>query len=1503
MKPKKKPTIFNRYVFIGGLLCYLLLGSFYFIGTTHGQSSDSPMEVARPVENELGQIGYHDHASHNHGNGLLEDKLQQSIEAQTGFKMDGHERSEGPTLGVNLAEHTETLYDAQACPANAPIKTYDVVAIEVTMVLNRWGDRDPEAYIFALRDQIPAIRAQEAAGEDQYFGLSLGIGSDPIQPLTIRANVGDCVRISFTNELPEPASFHVHGADLILPQTGEPALSSNPDSIALPDQTIEYEWYIEPDYYTENTHYLHSHGPKARLQVSHGLFGALVVEAEGSEYFDQRTGESLCTPDNEGVQVCYNSWDAIISPGDGSSDFREFAIFYHEIGNAKFLTSDKDGNKNPFLDPYTGTYGPNTRALNYRSESFWRRLGDVEELFGYGDESQAYGSYSFGDPSTPIPQSYLGDPVKFRLIHGGSETFHVPHLHGGGIQWQRQPDIGKDGAPDYTPIDAGLKKHFHSSMPSSGNDSQTIGPSETYELEISCGSGGCQQTVGDFLFHCHVASHYITGMWHFWRVYNTIQDAPNKTDDMSVLVELPDRKGLMKPAVTSSDLVGQEIDFGGRTFEVTESNLAKVVEVQLPPAGVPKTELDASVMDWSQEDTLYLNEPETTLSWPNFTSPAPGERLPFKFDPTTGKLAYPTLRPHLGRRPPFAPNHGPAPYLEPVGNDRAEPAAPGANGANSLCPENAPQRLYKLHAIQTEIPVTDEITDPDGMLFVVKENEELARSDPEFKVPLAIRANQGDCVDIIFVNELEETGEAAELSKTNIHIHFVQFDVQASDGVITGASFEQSPRPFIDDGMSFSIEKDVPAGASSLLLNDASSFHVGSTVAVGLDQETELFETAVIRAIEGNTLTFEQPLKNPHKANERVSVEFVRYRWYVARQNGAIYFHDHVDALVRWGHGLFGALIAEPQDATYHHPNTGEEIVSGPIADIHTERTVLPDLEGSFREYVLFFNDHNKYTGSLINLRAEPLQADTDRGQGPTHLALSSALYGDPATPVLRSYLGDPIMLRLLTSATEEIHPFHITGHHFRWERFQANSPPLTVFGIGISERFNAFIEAAGGAARKAGDYLYYNGAERHFLEGSWGILRVHDTLQPDLKPLPGREPATGPGFPQLTFDGETPPQATTAGNPCPANALQKQFEVSAIEYPSLMVNAAAGLSFPIGRMYVLDSEVEAILNHQERPEPLVIRANAGDCITIQLTNQMDQPASLHLDSPAFDPQGSLGITLGYNPDQAVQPGQSISYRFYAEQELGTVLIRDFGNLFRNGREGLYGALIVEPEGATYLDPYTGEPLLNGVEAMIRTPDSPDFREFVTVFQDNDPDIGLFVMPYDEEVNRLVAVNYRAEPLSLRLAEFNVLRDRDQLDPNQMTLAKAMFDPRSFPALETNAFATFSGDPVRFRVVSGYSEQPQMFFVESHEWQLTPQLTGSDVVSSRYLPPTAVLNVELMSTGGPQQRPGDYQWGNHRLPFEKAGQWGLMSVLDPSSDTLLKPLPDRDQVPLAERSD
>ncbi len=219
-------------------------------------------------------------------------------------------------------------------------------------------------------------------------------------------------------------------------------------------------------------------------------------------------------------------------------------------------------------------------------------------------------------------------------------------------------------------------------------------------------------------------------MWGFWRVYNTLQAPGSQTDVMKPLVELPDRKGKIKLAVSSDKLVGTTVDwYGGKKWEITKdktdwkANPVKVsikdwVEYMLPPQGLPgKTEdqvkqaqaNDATVVNWKWEGALALNEPETPHKWADYESPTPLKRPAITFDPQTGKLAFPWLRPHLGKRPPFAPNHGGAPWLEPFhvredGTKSTEQARPGEQGPWSLCPENSPRKFYTTHSIT--LPIT-----------------------------------------------------------------------------------------------------------------------------------------------------------------------------------------------------------------------------------------------------------------------------------------------------------------------------------------------------------------------------------------------------------------------------------------------------------------------------------------------------------------------------------------------------------------------------------------------------------------------------------------------------------------------------------------------------------------------------------------------------------------------------------------------------------------------------
>ena len=650
----------------------------------------------------------------------------------------------------------------------------------------------------------------------------------------------------------------------------------------------------------------------------------------------------------------------------------------------------------------------------------------------------------------------------------------------------------------------------------------------------------------------------------------------------------------------------------------------------------------------------------------------------------------------------------------------------------------------------------------------------------------------------MLVNEIEglrsRSRPLPNVDKANLHIHFLQFDVQGSDGVPTGGAFEQAARPFAKFDQATPLLGPAASGADRVAIGNAGMFHPGATVAIGIDQSLEVFETARILAIQGNELVFATALQSDHRAGELVTAEFVRYRYFVARQNGAVYFHDHVDALRRWGRGLFGALVAEPTGATYHDPQTGDEIVSGPVADIHTEREVVPGLIGAFREFVLFFGDRTPEVRTSLNMRAEPVAASTRRGRSGAQ-TFSSSEHGDPITPVFEAYAGDPIMMRVLTGATEEIHPLIVTGHQFRAERFRADSHLVNSVNVGISERFNAYIESAGGPMERPGDYLFFDGIERHLIEGVWGLLRVHGARTDALLPLPGHEPPAE--IPADIPAGDR----QAAGDPCPADAPLREYSVRALRLP-ITINTGGrqsdstdrreGPQFINGLRYVLDSDRADPESAAASGRPLVLRANAGDCLQILFINPTFNALGFTIEGANFDPANSYGGEIGFGPNSTTPAGSSRTHRFYLPSELGALRIRDFGNPFVNIERQLYGTLIVEPEGASYHDPLTNAPIEGGVAAVIRLPDGTFFREFVTMLVDQDIRIGRFVMPYQEEVRGDVPVNYRFEPLSRRYDRLG-----DPGDPDQaMLFAEARHGPP-----ETELFVAEAGDQIRFRVV------------------------------------------------------------------------------------------------------
>ncbi len=1484
-----------------------------------------------------------------------------------------------------------------------PTRTYNVLAIDLDITVNRFGDHDPFGYMFVQAEKLGAVRAQEAAlkaaarsTDPNAAKVSNGLGQDPIQPLILRARLGECVQINLTNQLTtaprggpgftalpvftQPGgvpSVSIDVAGLSFDAAGGAggqSVGNNPTNVMVPPgATYTYRYFLDP-LMGEGLRVFRSGGDSNQLTL-HGLFGAIIAEPAGSTWLDPDTGADR-TNDRT-----FNSFSAIIRPGSGTS-FREFAILYHEIGDEMFnlrrpqretgtaqsCVPSSDGldlgDPHAMLDEAlavdcgygTHSYRPGTRAMNYRSEAFYRRL-ELQTLRGLqtdatldAAESLTYGSYANGDPATPMPRSYLGEPTKFRVAHAGAETLHVHHLHGGGDRWPMNPNAVANN------FASGLQKFPPNNASSVMLDSQTIAPSEGYDMRIECGAGGCQQAAGDFLFHCHIAHHYIAGMWSFWRVFDTRQ---------ANLAVIPGRTAA-PTAVNSAGLVGRTIE--GRTVIAsgtptsTQVLLSDVVEPKLPPPGARLNQNDATVWDWLRTGNVYMGERETTAVWPNYRSPTPDQRPEILFNPNNGRPAFPMLRPHLGMRPPFSGGgHTGTAWL----GDTTSSTRP-----DGLCPSGAPVRTYNITGISVPIKQTLRETAPDGTVFVLNEDKDRviadARSGTKAPDPLAIRSNVGDCVAITLTNEHDPLIQP----KVNMHTHFVQFDPQSSDGVITGLSFEQSVYPNSLENRTVAAAS--AAGATTVNVTNVTNLRVGISIAVGSGKAS--IENRKITAINGTTLTFDQALSSAHAVGEPVSVEFVRYRWYSDVDSGTVFWHDHVNGIESWARGLFGAHIIEPRGSTYHDPVTGAQVRSGTIVDIRTSNLVGGGVRSSFREYMIFLSNGRRGRAevtlpnadrralgrtdrnfgqeceeSAINLRAAPIGERTPPGTGtqqrqefngaqacrnttsrvndPTAAntvaatvttvdpyVFSSVKYGDPTTPLFRAYAGDPVVIRTI-GVSDRVEALRFQGHRFARERFNSSGELVDAATTGISERFDYVLDGgAGGPSRMAGDYLYYSTRNFAFESGGWGIFRVHDRRVSNLQPLPDRTaPPTGAGFPILTpatgntqtTPGPNPPapsnsNVSNAASACSSTAPVRGYDVS-IFNQSLPHAPTADAN---GIMYSLTSDMAAIRAGTKRAEPLVLRANQGDCLQVTLRNQIaagtqfgGTRAGFDLGKLLYNPQNGAGTAVGLNPDTTVAAGQTITLRFAADKLLGTSIFQNLGST-ASMRHGAHGMVVVEPTGSTWFHSVDGGALgatRTSSEAIIRA-SSGNFREFTVNMGTGDQQFSRSIFQYQDVVagaglntrfpifNQPVGaqpvfshVNYSTAPITTRIG-----LTTNNPDPN----FEQAFSSRVFGDPATPVFRAFAGDPVVFRLGIGASDSFHVVGVGGHVFPQEPHMWDgagdrrSQLLMSRSFTAGETGELEMVGgAGGTTRATGDYLFGDLRQSFAEAGMWGIFRVL------------------------
>ncbi len=251
---------------------------------------------------------------------------------------------------------------------------------------------------------------------------------------------------------------------------------------------------------------------------------------------------------------------------------------------------------------------------------------------------------------------------------------------------------------------------------------------------------------------------------------------------------------------------------------------------------------------------------------------------------------------------------------------------------------------------------------------------------------------------------------------------------------------------------------------------------------------------------------------------------------------------------------------------------------------------------------------------------------------------------GDPATPILAAYEGDPVQIRLIQGAQEAQHVFAMNGG-VRWLK-QPNVPNsgyVAAQPLGISEHFEFDIQLS--AQRKEGervDRMYYGSSMDQLWDGMWGVMRSFDA---SATPATDMTNTYGLRFNPLTPNSSTSSVVASAEEPFAPLALPSicantkegavahtvTMAVSAVTvrqlYESCQTGDPAVSAKQLGLVfnqriqmhdpdavvylptplpdYGLNALQQRACQSAQALQPFVFRAAAGDCIQVQLTNHV----------------------------------------------------------------------------------------------------------------------------------------------------------------------------------------------------------------------------------------------------------------------------------------------------------
>ncbi len=762
-------------------------------------------------------------------------------------------------------------------------------------------------------------------------------------------------------------------------------------------------------------------------------------------------------------------------------------------------------------------------------------------------EEQHHSAWLFGESVTPILRAYKGDPCRVRLVHAGVKETHVYHLHV--HQWRA---VAHDtAAPSVWKPD----EHHGSQL----LDSISIGPQTGMTIDPLYGSGSRQHAVGDVIWHCHLYPHFHHGMWGLWRSFDRLVDGNRAYPDgtpCAALMPLPGRepdpasterpgfpwfvdathprKSPPPPSPDPEDAPGQDIHVDGRRQLLRMGHCSPAERAAFAPGA----------KDNSQPGALFVDLDALARTW-NQKAKVPEQRL-LSYDITMSsrRLTY--------------------------------------NSAGWHDPHGHHYALTGIRVTQLDdsgAPLSSEDFDPPAV-----------RADGGVDAFFP-RANHGDVVELRLHNTVGTVGPdqfdfPGHPVECGLHVHLVKFDVLAADGSASGWNYMSGASSPEAIGPNQAGESPRNVSLHRWVVDEEFGpcfFH--DHLLANFRQKRGLFAALVAEPV--GTRWYLPDRRTPAWVGTQAVV--------LPRRNGPAGIDEAFrEACLAIGdfvplHRRNGEGLNEPQQlGGDDDPGVmGVNYRCAPLeyrgkdpSEWFSSQRTAPD-RGSDQPWLPGQDPADP--GPVGRRRGFEGRRPLDVTDASPLLPVPSKEHGDPDTPVVYTYPGERLRIRVLQGSHEEQHSFMLNGLRWRREWHNPKAPLVNQQTLGISEAFTIDVDPRF-SPYGPGDYLWQFTVLDDLWLGCWGLVRA---LLPStanfaqLLPLSVPDSApSGSSLDQALHWFQTSPRARSVPDPRPLEtevphrqgAKVRPYTVVARRHEHLFAGHA--LTDPWGLIYrVVDEE------------------------------------------------------------------------------------------------------------------------------------------------------------------------------------------------------------------------------------------------------------------------------------------------------------------------------------------